>query len=122
MAHLNCFPMLSHLILLLLNSVVSIHILFVQNTINWINLHSLIWVSDNHVSLQEIYQISNTGHGSFLNGLGKLFGITINSLAKGGTKIITAVGRGLKQGFQVMLSETQLQAWVHCVTFVKISK
>ena len=63
-------------------------------------------VSANHVSLQEIYQISDTGHGSFLNGLGKLFGITINSLAKGGTEIITAVGHGLKQGFQVLGSFT----------------
>ena len=63
-------------------------------------------VSANHVSLQEIYQISGTGHGSFLNGLGKLLGVTINSLAKGGTKIITAVGHGLKQGFEGLGSFT----------------
>ena len=57
-------------------------------------------VSANHQSLQEIWQITDVGQGSFLQGLGSLFGITIRSLAQGGKTIITAVGNGVKHGFE----------------------
>ena len=57
-------------------------------------------VSANHQSLQEIYQIYDVGHNNFFRGLGTLFGITIKSLANGGSKIINAVGHGVKQGLQ----------------------
>ena len=57
-------------------------------------------VSANHQSLQEISQITDVGQGSFLQGLGSLFGITIRSLAQGGKTIITAVGNCVKHGFE----------------------
>ena len=57
-------------------------------------------VSANHQSLQEISQITDVGQGSFLQGLGSLFGITNRSLAQGGKTIITAVGNGVKHGFE----------------------
>ena len=57
-------------------------------------------VSANHQSLQEIYQIYDIGHNNFFRGLGTLFGITIKSLANGGSKIINAVGHRVKQGLQ----------------------
>ena len=68
--------------------------------INSINQQSpatvLDLVSANHQSLQEISQIAGVGQGSFLQGLGSLFGITIRSLAQGGKTIINAVGNGVK--------------------------
>ena len=57
-------------------------------------------VSANHQSSQEIWQITDVGQGSFLQGLGSLFGITIRSLAQGGKTIITAVGNSVKHGFE----------------------
>ena len=57
-------------------------------------------VSTNHQSLQEISQISESGQGSFLQGLGSLFGFTIHPLAKGGSTITKAVGNGVKHGFE----------------------
>ena len=57
-------------------------------------------MSSNHQSLQEIYQIYDIGHNNFFHGLGTLFGITINSIANGCSKIINAVGHGVKQGLQ----------------------
>ena len=56
-------------------------------------------VSANHQLLQEISQITDVGQGSFLQGLGSLFGITIRSSAQGGKTIIKAVGNGVKHGF-----------------------
>ena len=57
-------------------------------------------VSVNHQSLQEISQITDLGQGSFLQGLGSLFGIKIRSLAQGGKTIIKVVGNGVKHGFE----------------------
>ena len=57
-------------------------------------------ISANHQSLQEISQITDVGQGSFLQGLGSLFGITNRSLAQGGKTIITTVGNGVKHGFE----------------------
>ena len=56
--------------------------------------------SANHQALQEISQITDVGQGSFLQGLGSLFGITIRSLAQGGKTIIKAAGNGVKYGFE----------------------
>ena len=57
-------------------------------------------VSANHQSLQQISQITDVGQGSFLQGLGSLFGIMIRSLAQGGQTIIKAVGNGVNHGFE----------------------
>ena len=57
-------------------------------------------VSVNHQSLQEISQITDVGQGSFLQGLGSLFGIMIRSLAQGGKTVIKAVRNGVKHGFE----------------------
>ena len=57
-------------------------------------------ISANHQSLQEISQITDVGQGGFLQGLGSLFGITIQSLAQGGKTIIKDVENGVKHGFE----------------------
>ena len=57
-------------------------------------------VSANPQSLQEISQITDVDQGSFLQGLGSLFGITIRSLPQGGKTIIAAVGNGVKHRFE----------------------
>ena len=56
-------------------------------------------VSANHQSLQDINAIATSGQGNFLTGLGKLIGITVHSLSKGGSTIIHALGHGIKDGF-----------------------
>ena len=73
----------------------------IRNRTHQLDRSSLLdFVSANHQSLQEIYQIYDAGHNNFFRGLGTLFGITIKSLANGGSKIINAVGHGVKQGLQ----------------------
>ena len=73
----------------------------IRNRTHQLDRSSLLdLVSANHQSLQEIYQIYDAGHNNFFRGLGTLFGITIKSLANGGSKIINAVGHGVKQGLQ----------------------
>ena len=57
-------------------------------------------VSANHQSLQEISQLTDVGQGSFLQGLGPLFGITIRSLAQGEKTILKAVRNFVKHGFE----------------------
>ena len=52
-------------------------------------------VSHNHQFFQEIASISQVGQGSFLSGLGTLFGITIQSIAKGGGPLINDLGHDL---------------------------
>ena len=56
-------------------------------------------VSANHQSLQDKNAIATSGQGNFLTGLGKLIGITVHSLSKGGSKNIHALGHGIKDGF-----------------------
>ena len=56
-------------------------------------------VSANHQSLQDINAIATSGQGNFLTGLGKLIGIAVHSLSKGGSTIIYALGHGIKDGF-----------------------
>ena len=57
-------------------------------------------ISANDQSLQDISQITDIGQGSFLQGLGSLFGIMIRSLAQGGQAIIKAIGNGVNHEFE----------------------
>ena len=67
-------------------------------------------VSHNHQSSQEIASISQVGQGSFLSGLGTLFGITIQSIAKGGGTLINDLVHGLQHTFE------GLGTFTHAVT------